>query len=93
MSEFRIFETDQFRQRLLKLPTRDAERIQKKLEDQIYPQLREEPYFGRNIKKLRGYFPDTWRYRIGRFRMFYSIGSADHVVAILTVDLRRDAYR
>ena len=93
MSEFRIFETDEFRKKLLKLPARDAEQIRGKLEDYVYPQLGVEPFFGRNVKKLRGYSPDTWRYRIGRFRVFYTVDTDDHVVSILTVDLRRDAYR
>ncbi len=93
MSKFRIFETDEFRKKLLKLSSRDAEQIRRKLEDYVYPQLSAEPFFGRNVKKLRGYSPDTWRYRIGRFRVFYTVDTDDRVVSILTVDLRRDAYR
>ena len=93
LSKFRIFETDEFRKKLLKLSARDAEQIRRKLEDYVYPQLSVEPFFGRNIKELRGYSPDTWRYRIGRFRVFYTVDTDDRVVSILTVDLRRDAYR
>lgn len=93
MSEFRIFETREFGQRLDKLAARDARQIRKKLEDYVYPQLRGEPFFGPNIKKLRGYSPDTWRYRIGRFRVFYTLATDERIVSVLTVDLRRDAYR
>ncbi len=93
MPEFTIFETDEFLKRLGKLPAQDAEQIESKLRDYVYPQLREEPFFGPNIRKLRGYSPDTWRYRIGRFRVFYTVDSEDSLVYVLSVDLRRDAYR
>ena len=93
MSNYRIFETDEFCKRLEKLPKRDATFLQKKLSGYVYPQLKEEPFFGINTKKLRGYDPDTWRYRIGRFRMFYSVDLDDEVIYILTIDQRKDAYR
>ena len=93
MSEFRIFETEEYLKKLKKLPEADARRIGRKLHEYVYPRLRREPFFGPNIKKLRDYTPDTWRYRIGRFRLFYGIDEAESVVQILTIDLRRDAYR
>ena len=93
LSKFRIFETDEFRKKLLKLYSRDAEQIRRKLADYVYPQLGGEPFFGRNVKKLRGYSPDTWRYRIGRFRLFYAADEEKHIIFILSIDLRRDAYR
>lgn len=92
MSRFRIFETDEFRARLDALQRPDSAFIRRKLTNYVYPQLREEPFVGRNIKKLRGYEPDAWRYRIGRFRLFYIVDEAEAVVYMLTVDLRRDAY-
>ncbi len=93
LPRYRIFETDEFCKRLEKLPKRDVAFLQKKLCGYVYPQLKEEPFFGNNIKKLRGYHPDTWRYRIGRFRMFYSVDLDDEVIYILTIDQRKDAYR
>lgn len=93
LSKYRIFETDEFSKRLGKLPMRDASFIQKKLSSFVYPQIREEPFFGNNIKKLQGYAPATWRYRIGRFRLFYSVDQDDAVIYILTIDQRKDAYR
>jgi len=59
----------------------------------VYPQIREEPHFGPNVKKLRGYDPDTWRYRVGRYRIFYTIDEDDNVVLLLTAAQRKDAYR
>jgi len=93
LSRYRIFETGEFCKRLEKLPKRDVAFLQKKLSGYVYSQLKEEPFFGNNIKKLRGYTPDTWRYRIGRFRLFYSIDLDDDVIYILTIDQRKDAYR
>ncbi|MCK4771938.1 MAG: type II toxin-antitoxin system RelE/ParE family toxin [Candidatus Latescibacteria bacterium] len=92
LPEYRIFETEEFLKKLKKLQVRDSRLIRRKLDEYIYPQLRQEPFFGPNIKKLRGYSPETWRYRIGQFRLFYGIDEEEDIVSILTVDLRRDAY-
>jgi len=92
-SEFRIFETDEFRKRLTRLPAREQGFVRRKLNEYVYPQLRRNPFLGPNIRKLRGYTPDTWRYRIGRFRLFFLVDTEKRIVSILSVDDRRDAYR
>ena len=93
MSEFRIFETDEFQKKLDKLPGGASRFVQKKLTEYVYPQLRKDPFLGPNIKKLKGYEPATWRYRIGKFRVFFMVDQAEGVVFMLSVDDRRDAYR
>ena len=93
LSEFRIFETDEFQQKLRKLPLRDSRLVQRKLVGSIYPQLRGNPFFGPNIKKLKGYDPATWRYRIGRYRVFFVVDQAERIVFVLSIDDRRDAHR
>jgi mRNA interferase RelE/StbE len=50
------------------------------------------PHFGNNIKKLRSYVPEMWRFRIGKFRVFYSINEDDKIVFIITVEFRKDSY-
>ena len=92
-SEFRIFETREFQKKLNKLPVREARFLQRKLKEYVYPQLRIDPFLGPNIKKLKGYSPDTWRYQIGRFRLFFLVDNEDLVASMLSVDDRRDAYR
>lgn len=67
------------------------ERILLKLKGYIYPQLRQQPFFGKNIKKLRDYKPETWRYRVGDFRFFYEIDERKRVVFMLTADRRGSA--
>ncbi len=93
MSNYKIFKTDEYAKVLKKLSKTDIEFIQKKLMSYVYPQLRNEPCFGKNIKKLRDYNPDTWRYRLGKFRLFYSVDHKNKTIYILTIDFRKDAYR
>ena len=93
MSKYRIFETEEFQKKLSKLSATVQKQITNKLTDYAYPQLKEEPFFGANIKKLNGYDPETWRYRIGNYRLFYIIDSEDKIIYILTLDARKDAYK
>ena len=67
--------------------------LQKKLDDYVYPQIKSEPFWGKNIKKLQGYSPDTWRYRIGKFRLFYIVDKKEKIIFIITIDNRKDAYK
>ena len=93
MSEFRIFETAEFLARLKKVAPARREFLGRKIGEYVYPRLRQEPCYGPQIKKLRGYSPDTWRYQIGDHRLFYSVDSRERIVYVLTVDDRKDAYR
>ena len=93
LPDFKVFETREFLAALNGLQPPDVKWVRRKLEGQILPQLRGEPFFGANIKKLRGYSPDTWRYRLGRFRLFYVVDEAQGIIFLLTVDQRKDAYK
>ena len=93
LSEFQIFETDEFIKQLRKMSPADASRIQSKLKSDVYPQLKQDPFWGTNIRKLRGYSPNTWRYRINKFRLFYTVDNKENIIPILTIDFRRNAYR
>lgn len=84
-SDFRIFETSEFRNGLAALPPQPAQFIRNKLAGYVYPQLRKEPHFGSNIKKLRGYTPDTWRYRIGKYRVFFIVDPKEKIVSVLSI--------
>ncbi len=92
MHNYNIFETNEFLKNLDKLANQEKSFIKKKLLQYIYPILREEPHYGNNIKKLVGYKPETWRYRIGKFRLFYVIDETEKMIYILSVDFRKDAY-
>jgi mRNA interferase RelE/StbE len=93
LPDFKIFETREFLKQLGKLPLNESAFLRNKLDRYVYPQIRIEPFYGKNIKKLRGYSPETWRYRIGSFRLFYIVDKKKHVVFILTIDDRRNAYK
>ena len=92
MANFRIFETAQFRKDLEQDFSGQRERLQQKLSSYVYPQLRDNPFGGKNIKKLRGFTPDTWRYRIGDYRFFYTIETQRKLVSMLAIDHRGRAY-
>lgn len=93
MVKFRIFETDQFIEDLAQDFRGRGEKIRKKLLEYVYPQLRNNTYFGKGIKKLKNYKPDAWRYRIGSYRFFYEINDKEHVVYMLAADSRKDSFR
>ena len=92
LNKFRIFETDQFLKGLEQDFSGQQERIKIKLLNYVYPQLKQNPYFGKNIKKLATYKPDTWRYRIGSHRFFYEVDSQSKIVFMISVDNRQNAY-
>lgn len=92
MNKYKIFETDEFMKIINKISERDKSFIEKKLTQYVYPQLKDEPHYGNNIKKLVNYKPETWRYRIGKYRLFYIINEEDNIVFVISIDLRKDAY-
>ena len=92
MNKFRIFETSQFLKDLEQDFSGQQERIKTKLVNYVYPQIKQNPYFGKNIKKLVNYKPDTWRYRIRSYRFFYEIDDKNKIVFMISVDNRQNAY-
>lgn len=92
MSEYRIFETEQFERDLQKNLGARREKIAAKLREYVYPQLKAQPYFGKNIRKLKGYKPETWRYRIGPHRFFYEVDEQRKIVFLLAAETRQGSY-
>ena len=93
MIQFQVFETTEFARQLAALSQSYRRVIQTKLGEQIYPHLKQSPYFGSHIRKLRDYQPETWRYRVGDYRLFYRIDNKERIVKIISVDHRKDSYR
>jgi mRNA interferase RelE/StbE len=90
---YKIFETTNFIKKVKKVFKNNlADALFRKLQSDIYPQLKHDPYYGSNIKKLRNYKPETWRYRIGDYRLFFSIDEECQTIFILDIDHRKDAY-
>ena len=92
LAEFRVFETAQFLKDLERDLGGGRIRIERKLLLYVYPQLRANPYVGKNIKKLRDVTPETWRYRIGDYRFFYTVDEHQKLVLMLAADHRGRAY-
>ena len=90
--DFKIFETNRFQEALKQDFGGQQERIKRKLSEYVYPQLRQNPYFGKNIKKLINYQPETWRYRIGGYRFFYTTDDRRKIVFMINADTREGAY-
>jgi mRNA interferase RelE/StbE len=89
---YRIFLTAEFLKQFDKIEVKTREQLDKKIKEYVSPQLQQEPHFGRNVKKLRRYVPERWRYRIGRFRLFYIVDETEKIVAMISVDDRKNAY-
>lgn len=87
--KFKIAETKKFK-KVIKQP--ELENFYRRLKQVIYPQLKSNPFFGPNIKKLKGEFDGLYRYRIGNYRLFYKIDKDKIIVFILTLKQRKDSY-
>jgi len=92
LNEYRIFETEQFGKDLQSIARSGHEEVLRKLRRSVYPRLREHPHFGQHIRKLRGYAPETWRYRIGSWRFLYEIDDDERVVSMIAAAHRGSAY-
>lgn len=90
---YRLLETTPFRDALDELQPTDQARLTKKLLALAYPALQDEPRSGPWIKRLKGYHPETWRFRVGPWRIFYEIDEERKIVKMTALELRRDAYR
>ena len=90
MHNFKIAETETFSK---KVNSKKFNHLQKKIIDDIYPMLKNNPFFGTNIKKLKGEFKDVYRFRIGDYRLFYKIDGNEYIIFILNIENRKDAYK
>ncbi len=88
MSEFSIAETKSFE----KVKATIDKKLYTKITNIVYPQLRQNPYFGTNIKKLKGEFEGYYRYRLGDYRLFYLIDDGKVIVVVVDLRHRQNAY-
>ena len=76
---FQIAETRTFE----KLKNKMDSKLYIKIRDIVYPQLKSNPFYGSNIKKLKGEFEGYYKYRIGNYRLFYLIDNEKVLVVIV----------
>jgi mRNA interferase RelE/StbE len=86
LDKYKIAETEQFQKKVGK---KKYKNLYKKINDYVYPLLRKNPYFGANIKKLKGEFAGLYRYRIGKYRLFYEIDNDKIIVFIVDIEDRK----
>ena len=86
---FQVAETETFEKELKTLHLEERFNRAKKT---IYAMLKENPYYGNNIKKLKGKFAGFYRYRLGDYRLIYSIDEGEKLVFMLHAVQRKDAY-
>jgi len=86
--DFKIAETKEFRKNIGKLDPK----IYIKIRTIVYPQLRSNPFFGTNIKKLKGELEGVYRYRIGSYRLFYIVEDDKVLVIVTSISHRQGAY-
>ena len=91
-SDYRIFETQRFQKDLKAIARGGERRVLEKLRETVYAQLRIQPRFGPQIKRLKGYAPETWRYRIGIWRFFYEVDDEEKIVFMTAASHRGSAY-
>ncbi|MBN1471926.1 MAG: type II toxin-antitoxin system RelE/ParE family toxin [Syntrophaceae bacterium] len=89
LNRFEIAETETFQRSISK---KEFVKIYNKIKTYVYPQLRINPFFGKNIKKLKGEFKDVYRYCIGEYRLFYQVDEKQILIFIMDIVKRKDAY-
>jgi mRNA interferase RelE/StbE len=86
--DFQIAQTKEFEKKIKKLDPK----IYTKIKTIVYPQLKKNPFYGTNIKKLKGEYEGIYRYRLGNYRLFYIIDNDKVIVIITTISHRQSAY-
>jgi mRNA interferase RelE/StbE len=88
-NEYRIAETERFRGRVERPELRQ---VRDKLHSYVYPLLRANPFFGPHIRKLKGKWAGVYRFRVGSWRLFYTVDKERVLVLMLDVDHRQSGY-
>ncbi|MCF7916016.1 MAG: type II toxin-antitoxin system RelE/ParE family toxin [Spirochaetaceae bacterium] len=89
-NNYKIAETDGFIKTIEKSKYR---RLYKKIKDYVYPLLKRNPFYGPNIKRLKGEYSYFYRFRIGDYRLFYTIDHDKIIIFIIDTRHRKDAYK
>jgi len=87
--DFLIAQTKEFERNIKKLDTK----IYTKIKNIVYPQLKKNPFYGTNIKKLKGEYEGVYRYRLGNYRLFYVVDNNKIIVIVTAISHRQNAYK
>jgi mRNA interferase RelE/StbE len=90
LDNYKIAETETFSK---KINSRKYNHLYKKIVDDIYPILKNNPFFGTYIKKLKGKYKEIYRFTVGDYRLFYKIDEQESIIFIINIENRQDAYK
>ena len=90
MDKYKIAETENYSK---KITSKKYSHLYRKILDDVYPMIKDNPFFGGNIKKLKGKYKDIYRFRIGNYRLFYKIEEQESIIFIIDIESRQDAYK
>jgi len=85
---FQIAETKNFKKCIAKID----KNVYTKIINIVYPQLRKNPFYGTNIKKLKEQLTGYYRYRLGNYRLFYLLDGDDILIIVTDFKHRQSAY-
>ena len=88
-SSYDIDESDKFKKSLKKIP----KGIFQDFKEKAYPQLRENPFGGNHIKRLKGQLEGGYRYKKGTYRLIYSIDEIEGIVTLEELEHRSSIYK
>ena len=80
MDNYKIAETEIFSK---KITMRKYRHLYKKIFEDVYPVLRNNPFFGINIKNLKRDYREIYRFRIGNYRVFYKVNENELIIFII----------
>ena len=90
LDKYKVAETETFSK---KITSKKFSHLYQKIFDDVYPILRNNPFFGTNIKKLKEEYKEIYRFRIGDYRLFYIIDDNERIIFIIDIENRKDAYK
>jgi mRNA interferase RelE/StbE len=90
LNKYKIAETENFTK---KVNSKKYKHLYQKISEDIYPILKNNPFFGGNIKKLKGEYRDIYRFRTGNYRLFYKVEEKETLVFMIDIENRQDAYK
>ena len=81
-----------FTKRFRKQPAKSPQEIQAAVDDAL-DEIRRNPFRNANIKELKGALKGFNRYRIGGYRLIYTIDRENVIVIAVDIAPRGDAYK
>jgi mRNA interferase RelE/StbE len=90
LDNYKIAETENF---FKKINSKKYSHLYQKLIEDVYPLLKNNPFFGINIKKLKGKYKHVYRFRIQNYRLFYTVEDEKKLIFLIDIESRQDAYK